>query len=578
MKFVAQSPKATVYEWNFGDGITSGGNKDSVVHSYEKSGSYDVQLKVSDSENTSNTFTTKVYVADSDAPFALITPTLNSSENLVYAADACNGKGGYLADRTQAVMFAASESIDITGENTGLDYSWKIGNSKFSTAASVNHRFDEIGCFPVKLTVKSQKNGKTHSSEMNVDVRNLAPTLSSVSVQVENPDADPLVIRVNALGATDPDGVIQSYLWYYYTDIDPTPQDFRATVGPSTAFVIPKITGNYYFVAILKDNNELRVNSEEITGSRYFTTITGDNINTPIITLAVSDNTTIIGEEVTFTANASNILGQKLEKDVEYSWDFDGDGFYDTQSKTPNISYIYRKSGEFYAKVKVKYKGVSSTRNITMNVSNKLVADFDYISVGNTFIFFDTSSGLVENREWTLPDGTKKTESTFEYTFSSGNAADKVKLRVTEGTNVKEVEKEITKNFKNIIKARKGGLVVFSSPEIPEDGKIVLDDPSKKVFIYMGESADTTASYAIDYDTEHDSDLNGGKDDDENNKGTASYISGNVTEIPLSQYKTQKVRLFLKDESGQITASQDFTIEKTYITQEEINPDTIIFE
>ena len=75
------------------------------------------------------------------------------------------------------------------------------------------------------------------------------------------------------------------------------------------------------------------------------------------------------------------VVPRSLEKDVEYSWDFDGDGFYDTQSKTPSISYIYRKSGEFYAKVKVKYKGVSSTRNITMNVSNKLVADFDYISV-----------------------------------------------------------------------------------------------------------------------------------------------------------------------------------------------------
>ena len=54
-------------------------------------------------------------------------------------------------------MFTASESIDITGENTGLDYSWKIGNSKYSTSSNVNHRFDEIGCFPVKLTVKSQK-------------------------------------------------------------------------------------------------------------------------------------------------------------------------------------------------------------------------------------------------------------------------------------------------------------------------------------------------------------------------------------------------------------------------------------
>jgi PKD repeat protein len=109
-------------------------------------------------------------------------------------------------------------------------------------------------------------------------------------------------------------------------------------------------------MAILKDNNEARVTSEEITGSRYFTTITGDNINTPIIELSVNDNTTIIGEEVTFTTKVSNILGQDISKDSEYSWDFDGDGFYDTQTKEPVVNYSYKKSGEFYAKVKVKHK------------------------------------------------------------------------------------------------------------------------------------------------------------------------------------------------------------------------------
>jgi hypothetical protein len=68
--------------------------------------------------------------------------------------------------------------------------------------------------------------------------------------------------------------VIQSYLWYYYTDIDPEPQDFRATKLPNTTFVLPKVTGNYYFVAMLKDDNETRVSSEDITGSRYSITLT----------------------------------------------------------------------------------------------------------------------------------------------------------------------------------------------------------------------------------------------------------------------------------------------------------------
>lgn len=381
IKFVAQSPEAEVYEWDFGDGKTSGGTQESVTHSYKTSGSFSVTVKVSDKDNKTNTYTRQVYVSDSDEPYALIDVKQDTSENIRFDAQACNGKGAYVASRAQNLNFDAAESININGESTGLDYSWKIGQTKYATSSSVIHRFDEIGCFPVKLTVTSQSNGKSHTSDTLVDVQNMLPTLASLTVQVENPDVDPLVVRVDAVGATDPDGIIQSYLWYYYTDIDTTPQDFRSTASSSTAFVIPKVTGNYYFVAILKDNNEARVTSEEITGSRYFTTITGDNINTPIVELSVTDTSTVIGEEVTFTAKASNILGQGLEKDAEFSWDFDGDGFYDTQTKTPSTSYVYKKSGEFYAKVKVKYRGISSTRNITMNVSNKLVADFDYISI-----------------------------------------------------------------------------------------------------------------------------------------------------------------------------------------------------
>jgi hypothetical protein len=120
--------------------------------------------------------------------------------------------------------------------------------------------------------------------------------------------ADPVVVKVSALGATDLDGVIQSYLWYYYTDIDPEPQDFRATKQANTTFVLPKVTGNYYFVVLMKDNNEQRVSSEEVTGSKYFITLTGDNINVPLVNLSVDDSSISVGQEVVFTADVENIL------------------------------------------------------------------------------------------------------------------------------------------------------------------------------------------------------------------------------------------------------------------------------
>jgi hypothetical protein len=53
-------------------------------------------------------------------------------------------------------------------------------------------------------------------------------------------------------------------MWYYYTDSDSEPQDYRVTVNPTTTFVLPKISGTYYFVSILKDNNEEKYNSEDL--------------------------------------------------------------------------------------------------------------------------------------------------------------------------------------------------------------------------------------------------------------------------------------------------------------------------
>jgi len=40
----------------------------------------------------------------------------------------------------------------------------------------------------------------------------------------------------------------------------------------------------------MKDNNEARVSSEDISESKYFITLTGDNINTPLVSLDVNDS------------------------------------------------------------------------------------------------------------------------------------------------------------------------------------------------------------------------------------------------------------------------------------------------
>lgn len=109
-----------------------------------------------------------------------------------------------------------------------------------------------------------------------------------------------------------------------------------------------------------------------------------------------------------------------------------------------------------------------------MNVSNKLVADFEYISIGNKYIFFDTSLGLVENYSWDLGDGTKMSGKSFVHTYDDGKSTHEVILKIVEGTRTKEVTKTVVKNVKNILGTRNDGINLFSSPLII-DGELTLE-------------------------------------------------------------------------------------------------------
>jgi hypothetical protein len=275
-------------------------------------------------------------------------------------------------------------------------------------------------------------------------------------VKVVDDTTDPVIVKVSAFGAKDLDGVIQSYLWYYYTDVDNSPQDFRATRTPNTSFVLPKITGNYYFVAVMKDNNEARVSSEEITGSKYFITLAGDNINTPLVGLHASDTSINIGEEVSFTAKVENILGQNISKKSKYSWDLDGDGFYEKKTTTPEITTTFKKSGEIFAKVKVQHNGFSATKSITMNVASVLKPEFEYVSIGNKFVFINNSIGTYDKIEWKLGDGTVVTNAEkFIHKYKDGKSTHTVDVILTEGTKVKKISKKVRNNVKNVLQARK---------------------------------------------------------------------------------------------------------------------------
>lgn len=84
ISLIGQSENAEYFEWNMGDGSPQiNGTTKTVQHIYQKSGVYTVTLTVNKSGGTeTNSISRKVYVSDTESPFAVIEAT-NASNSVV---------------------------------------------------------------------------------------------------------------------------------------------------------------------------------------------------------------------------------------------------------------------------------------------------------------------------------------------------------------------------------------------------------------------------------------------------------------------------------------------------------------
>ncbi len=579
IRFISESPEARIFKWNFWDWKTSLWSQDKISHYFDKSWTFNINLEVTDSEWNINNITKTVYVWESNYPYWVIWVTYDNGFDVPFDSAACNWKWAYVADRVNPIKFSWQDSINIDWQQNWLIYSWKIWQDKLASTSSISQRIEELWCFPIKLIVKSEKNWKTHTRESLIEIKNLKPQLVSLNVQPVDINWDPVIVNLDAVWAKDKDGVIQSYTWYYYTDSDSESQDYRSTIRPSTTFVLPKIAWTYYFVLLMKDNNEEKFLTADL-GSKYFLTISWDNSNTPLVELWVDDSSITVDEEVTFNAKVRNIITQDLTSKSTYSWDFDWDWFYDKEITWKWITtYKFSKAGTYHVKVKAKYKWISSVKTITINVVNELTPDFDYIAIWNKIVFFNKSMWKYDSITWDLWDwNTKELYANPVYVYSDWKQSHEVKLKITDWTKLKEVSKTVSSNTKNLIKFSKIGVNIISNQEISDDWKITLKEEKEKVFIYLGASKWEYRKFAIDYDIMYDSNLNWWKDDDEDNKDTTSYSTWDPVEIKLSENKKQTLRVLLKDIKWKILVQKDIEIIKEFIKVEPVVTKDIIFK
>lgn len=530
VNFIAQSENADFYEWNMGDGSpVSSGNKKIQQHIYKKTGIYDVVLTVSSANgNQSNQIRRRVFVTDTGAPYALINIS-NGSNTAYYDPEAC-GSGATIVNRSEATTFDASKSINVDGGTSDLTYTWTYFG-KVKTLATLSEKLNEIGCYPIKLTVRSNKTGTSHTTTEYLYIKNLPPEVTSISTSIDTTkkDSQKVLVKVNANGASDPDGVITSYIWFYTTESDKEPQNIQITQKPEITFVLPNITEKYYFWVILEDNDGAKTNSIN-DGSEQVPLILDNqngNIYMPLITLTTPKNAVLVGENVYFSAEAKTIVWTNITKNAEYAWDFDGDGRFDERSTNPSINYTFKNSGTYSIKVRVTYNGVSNTKYATVYVKNPLKASAQWYELADGSLYFmNTSEWLFNDTSWTFL--WEQTQSPYTLiiprTIADTLTGDILgTIRVSNGdtdTSIANLERSTLKNI-----ASQSGITYQSSPLAIDDTIHIAGQWDKLMLSFLGNTATT---YSIDTDTRIDSDLDGIPDNDIDNKWHSSYTDGTL--------------------------------------------------
>ncbi len=573
VNFIAQSEHADFFEWNMGDGspITTG-NKKVVQHIYQKTGTYDVTLTVSSAKwGESNQIRRRVYVTDTNAPFAMINIS-NSSSTSYYDKDAC-GSGATVVNRSEATNFDGSKSINLDGGTADLTYTWTYFG-KVKTTPSLSEKMNEIGCYPIKLTVRSNKNGATHTATEYISIKNQLPELTSISTSVDTnkKDSQKVLVRVNANGASDPDGVITSYIWYYTTESDREPQNVQITQKPEITFVLPNITEKYYFGVILEDNDGAKANSMTDADEQVPLILDNQNGNIymPLIALTMPKSAVLVGENVHMSAEAKTIIGANITKNAEYAWDFDGDGKFDERSANPSVNHVFKNSGTYAMKVRVTYNGVSNTKYGTIYVKNPLKADASIYELADGSLYImNTSEWLYDRTTWTIAG--EQTESPYALTIprvqldSLSGSTTPGTLRVSHGeadtsTYTLSLENKIT------LTPWSGGVIYQSSPRSTDDIIHIKWQSDKLVLSLIGNTATT---YKIDSDIRIDNDLDGVPDNDIDNKDHTSYTDGSayiISDFADTRVRERTIRVSLIS-GGVVTASKDISVVFDFIAE-----------
>lgn len=408
---------------DFGDGetneqsiqLTNDRGEFEFEHIYTEVGSFLVRLRaISDEGNGETEITKRLYVSAGDNPLAVIEVSTDNNEIVLPDPTPENPNPALEIIRNKIIKFSGKRSLDSRGNrDINLRYSWDFGDNKRSTGRDTEHTYEDTSpegeVFTVTLSVSEvQDPSKTAQTTFLVKVISKKPEVNTLSLEkVTVGNVTPVDVKLTAEGASDPDGRITNYQFWYY---DPAHRERKlGTIDTQldNAVVTVETAGEqgeeheYYFCVSVTDNENTTSECSELFAQEELPRLKVENgqNRAPLADFSADRTNARINETITFTSSSTDEDGRI----TQYVWDTEGDGFQNNNpTELSTVTHRYdRQSPQSGFRVKLKAiddKGAAGySREIPIFIGSgaeKPTANFSYqvqLSPPRRVKFFDAS-------------------------------------------------------------------------------------------------------------------------------------------------------------------------------------------
>jgi len=344
------------FAWDFDDDGITDSSAPIAEYVFAAAGFYDVTLIVTDDDGNSDSVTEAIEVAlQPSTPTGTIPPIADFA---------------YLPTEPEAgtiILFNATLSEDPDGQIAAYAWDFDEDGEIDSTAAIVDHFFQEDGVYDVSLTVTDVSGSTdTHTRQIAVgsgEAQEHPATSLPPVADFEYSPAEPVegeLVLFNGLLSTDSDGEIIAYAWDFNGD---------DVIDSTDSFT------QYVFLNSGTFNVSLTVTDDSGDSDSFIEAILVDLDSTPPASpppsfqLPVADFSympaqPVAGELVLFNGTFSWDFDGEI---VAYSWDFDNDGSSD--ASTPVAEHIFPSPGTITVSLTVTDdSGASDTLSIPIEL------------------------------------------------------------------------------------------------------------------------------------------------------------------------------------------------------------------